>query len=119
MAALITNYQFDYEEENNASLPNDDDSDIEENKHTCELCGYQTSRKNNLKLHEQAIHEGKKYQCYQCDYQTTKKSILVTHQQSLHEGMNTDATSVIFKQQQKVTLLDIRSQYIYGKKISL
>ena len=81
MAALITNYQFDYEEENNASLPNDDNSDIEENKHTCQLCGYQTARKNNLKLHEQAVHEGKKYQCNQCEYQATKKSRLITHQQ--------------------------------------
>ena len=30
MAALITTDQFDSEEENNASSPNDDNSDIEE-----------------------------------------------------------------------------------------
>jgi hypothetical protein len=57
---------------------------IEENKHTCQLCGYQTSQKKKLKLHEKAIHEGKRFQCNQCDYQTSKKSSFVTHNQAVH-----------------------------------
>ena len=70
-----------------SSLQHDDNSDIEEDKHICQLCGYQTAQKNYLKLHEQAVHEGNKYQCNQCEFQATKKSKLVTHQQALHEGM--------------------------------
>ena len=70
MAALDVFTNGQYEEENNASLPNDDISDIEENKHTCQLCGYQTAQKKSFKLHEQAVHERKKYQCNQCEFQT-------------------------------------------------
>ena len=58
----------DYDIKTDVSFSTDDNSDIWEMKHTCQLCGYQTSQKNNLKLHEQAVHEGKKYQCNQCEY---------------------------------------------------
>ena len=91
---VITNDRCDYEEEIDASLLNDDNSDIEENNHTGQLCGYQTPRKNNLKLHDQAVHEGQKalhegakYRCNQCDHQATTKGNLVTHQQSVHMGI--------------------------------
>ena len=56
-----------------------------ENRNTCQLCGYQTARKNKLKQHQLSAHEGRKYKCNQCDYQTKKTSNLIDHQKSLHE----------------------------------
>ena len=40
----------DYDIKTDVSFSTDDNSDIWEMKHTCQLCGYQTSQKNNLKL---------------------------------------------------------------------
>ena len=56
-------------------------------KYTCKLCGYQTSWKSKVTLHE-AIHEGKKSQCPECDYQATRKDHLVTHHKSVHMGQH-------------------------------
>jgi KRAB domain-containing zinc finger protein len=55
-------------------------------KHTCQLCGYQTLKKTHMKLHEQADHDGKKFQCPECEYQATQKNIVVRHQKSVHMG---------------------------------
>ena len=55
-------------------------------KHTCQLCGYQTLNKTHLKLHEQAVHDGKRFECQECEYQATEKSNLVSHHKSVHMG---------------------------------
>ena len=57
-------------------------------KHTCQLCGYQTLKKTLLNVHEQAVHYGKEVQCSECEYQATKKSSLVRHQKSVHIQMS-------------------------------
>ena len=55
-------------------------------KHTCQLCGYQTLKKTLLELHVQAVHDGKKFQCTECEYQATEKSKLISHQKSVQYG---------------------------------
>ena len=77
MANLI-NLQCELDEKENVSL-SDNNSDIQENKLTCKMCGYQAIQKTKLKLHHLAVHEGRKYQCNQCDFKTEKKSSLVIH----------------------------------------
>jgi hypothetical protein len=54
--------------------------------YTCQLCGYQAIQKTNIKLHQQAVHNGKRCQCPECEYQPTKKDDLVKHQKYLHMG---------------------------------
>ena len=54
-------------------------------KHSCQLCGYQTSQKTQLKLHELAVHDGNRFQCPECDYQATQKCRLVKHHQAVHK----------------------------------
>ena len=39
----------------------------------CKTCGYQTLQKADLKLHDQAVHDGKQFHCLECEYQTNKK----------------------------------------------
>ena len=81
-----TNVTIAHEEEAITAVTSSNYSDIEENKNTCQLCGYQATRKSSLMLHAQIVHDGRKYQCKHCDYQTNKKGSLTVHQQSLHEG---------------------------------
>ena len=51
-------------------------------KHTCQLCGYQTFKKTHLKQHAQAVHDGKQFNCPECEYKATRKSNLVSHHKS-------------------------------------
>ena len=48
-------------------------------KHTCQLCGYKTLQKTQLKLHKQAVHDGGKLQCPGCDHQFCSKGALANH----------------------------------------
>ena len=86
MADKFTNSTFDREVEALTAVTSSKYSNVEENKNTCQLCGYQATRKSSLMLHAQIVHDGRKYQCKHCDYQTNKKCSLTFHQQSLHEG---------------------------------
>jgi hypothetical protein len=51
----------------------------------CQL--FRTSRKNNLKNHQLAVHEGEVYSCHQCAFSATWKSTLKRHVASKHELM--------------------------------
>ena len=73
-------------------------------KHTCQLCGYQTSQKTHLKLmvkecpeceyqaskkshlvnHHKSVHMGQTFQCPECEHQATQKGNLVTHRKTVH-----------------------------------
>ena len=55
-------------------------------KYSCELCGYQTSQKTQLKLHELAVHDGNKFQCPECEYQSSYKASIFSHHRSVHMG---------------------------------
>ncbi len=48
---------------------------------------FRTSRKNNLKNHQLAVHEGEVYSCHQCAFSATWKSTLKRHVASKHELM--------------------------------
>ena len=50
-------------------------------KETCRLCGFETFKKRNLKLHEQVVHKEKTFKCPLCEHQATQKGDLIRHQQ--------------------------------------
>ena len=49
--------------------------------HICEICGYATSRKNNLKQHKRSFHkmEEKGFKCNHCHYATYRMCDLRRH----------------------------------------
>jgi hypothetical protein len=49
----------------------------------CDICGYSTGRKNELKIHMN-IHEGIFYTCDICGASTNRKLALATHMKSVH-----------------------------------
>ena len=53
----------------------------------CVICDYNTTDKDHLKEHNEAVHEGKKpYKCVICDYNTSDKDHLNRHIEAVHEG---------------------------------
>ena len=52
----------------------------------CDLCGYQTDRKDKLKRHIESIHQNIKYECNQCKFVTKRKDSLRRHQKIKHGG---------------------------------
>merc|ERR1712126_525291 len=58
----------------------------EDNLFSCSYCNFQSSRSNNVKRHEEGIHEGIRYDCDQCDYKAKDKSRLNVHQKNVHGG---------------------------------
>ena len=50
----------------------------------CFLCDYKTRRKENIKIHTQAIHEGVIYPCDMCGYKTSTTRSLSLHKKSVH-----------------------------------
>ena len=61
-------------------------SSVKSDKHTCQLCGFQTSQKTQLKVHTQIVHDGRQFQCTECEYQAIQRSSLVIHHKAVHMG---------------------------------
>ena len=61
MADKFTNGTLDREVEANTAVTSRNTSDMEDYKNTCQLCGYQATRKSSLMLHAQIVHDGRKY----------------------------------------------------------
>ena len=99
-----TDVTIAHEEEAITAVTSCNYSDIEENKNTCQLCGYQATCKSSLMLHAQIVHDGRKYQCKHCNYQTNKKSHLTKHQQSLQEGRKYECDKCEYQESQKWNL---------------
>ena len=59
----------------------------------CDLCGYQTIRKDKLKRHIESIHQNIKYECIQCEFVTNRKDNLRRHHKLKH-GESCDASSL-------------------------
>ena len=59
---------------------------VQDSKHACQLCGFETSKKTNLKQHQEKVHGGKQFQCQEFEYQATQKANLVRHHKSVHMG---------------------------------
>ena len=53
----------------------------------CELCDFQSKRKDPFMNHYQYEHEGVKYKCSQCSLEYKTKKYLQTHVKSVHEGV--------------------------------
>jgi len=56
-------------------------------KHGCKQCNFSSTKKSNLVLHVESVHEGIKYSCQQCDYKATRKTYLAQHVKNIHEGL--------------------------------
>ena len=52
---------------------------------SCDHYEYESTRKDNLKQHIQAVKEPFKFICNQCDYEPTHKTRLKLHMQSKHD----------------------------------
>ena len=70
-------------------------------KHICQLCGYQTLKKTQLRLHAQALHDGTKFQCQECEYQATQKGHLQTNHKTVHTGQKFQCQECEFRQLRK------------------
>jgi len=57
-----------------------------ENKHSCDECGYKAMWPSDLNRHIESIHEGAKYPCEHCNFTATFKSNLQQHIKYVHEG---------------------------------
>ena len=53
-----------------------------EKEQKCNDCDYTTSRKDHLKKHQEAIHEGVKHTCDMCGKQFTQESGVYNHKKS-------------------------------------
>ena len=52
----------------------------------CDICGFRSSLKTNLKQHILSVHEGmRRYKCELCDYKCHKKYNLDQHIASVHD----------------------------------
>ena len=49
-------------------------------------CEYKATVRNNLKLHNQAMHETSTYTCDHCDYVSSTTRALTSHKKSKHQG---------------------------------
>ena len=55
-------------------------------KYECDLCDYQTKRRQGLSEHQKSVHDGMKHDCAECDKKFTTKRSLKQHKLSLHDG---------------------------------
>ena len=55
-------------------------------KYTCDLCGHQTSKKANLRLHVQLIHQKKSFdvKCTECDLIFYDHNRMLKHRNLIH-----------------------------------
>jgi len=53
----------------------------------CDLCNYETSKRENLKFHIRSVHEGVRYTCEHCGYQAMRQENLRAHIRDLHENL--------------------------------
>ena len=75
-----------------------------------------STQKNNLKLHERAVHERKMYKCTHCEYQATLKGNLVKHQQALHEGVKYQCNHCVYQSTTKSSLNKHQQSVHFGRK---
>jgi predicted RNA-binding Zn-ribbon protein involved in translation (DUF1610 family) len=61
-------------------------SSAQHDKHTCEICGFQTSQKTQLNLHKKVVHDERQFQCPECVYKLSSRSKLDNHHKSVHMG---------------------------------
>ena len=55
-------------------------------RYPCDMCDYQATQPNSLKVHRMAKHTGVTFPCDQCDYKASVKGSLRNHKRSMHEG---------------------------------
>ena len=62
-------------------------ANLDQTKHKCSKCKFQTKHKVSLKRHNERIHEGiKNHQCLICDARYYERKLLNEHIQAIHEG---------------------------------
>ena len=70
-------------------------------KHTCPICGFQTSQEQQLNVHKQVVHDGRKFQCPDCEYKFSYKGSLVKHHKSVHMGQKFQCADCDYQATQK------------------
>ena len=54
-------------------------------RYPCDQCDFSATRKLDLKVHVERIHEGVRYPCDQCEYVATTRRNLKAHIECKHE----------------------------------
>jgi len=73
------------------------ESTIKSSLYPCSYCSYRSTRKGDLKKHQQYKHEGIRYSCNKCDYKATIQANLRRHKQSTHEGIRYSCNQCDYK----------------------
>ena len=69
---------------------------------SCDHCEYESTRKDNLKQHIQAVHKGVRFSCDHCEYASTRKDNLKQHIKSVHYAMKLVVLNAIMNQHAKL-----------------
>lgn len=62
----------------------------ENGKFPCDLCDYEATRPDNLRIHKQSRHEGVRFSCEECGKEFSNPSGLSLHKRTKHEGRTYD-----------------------------
>ena len=60
-------------------------SEDENMKHICNICGKQTISRKKLKQHQDEVHKSEGFKCTECDQRVESKSYLSKHIRAIHE----------------------------------
>ena len=88
-------------------------------KYKCDQCDNEFTDPGNRNQHIKSVHEQKKYPCTLCDYQANQQSSLTRHKKSVLKVSSIHAQYVDITQLRKVILMDIFSQNIKERSISV
>ena len=69
-------------------------------QYSCPNCDFQSTRKDNLKKHQESVHKEAKYFCDQCNYQAAQKYSLKIHKEANMKESIILAICVTIRQQE-------------------